>query len=55
MPIGKVLPKDYRVAGGLVLAEHVAYIAISSYTSTWLAPALLSNIPQANVYYSSIM
>lgn len=47
MPIGKVLPKDYRVAGGLVLAEHVAYIAISSYTSAWLAPALLSNIPQA--------
>lgn len=47
MPIGLVLPDDYRVAGGLVLAEHVAYIAVSSYTNTWLAPALLSNVPQA--------
>ena len=47
MPIGLVMPDDYRSAGALVLAEHIAYLAVSSYTSAWLAPALLSNIPQA--------
>jgi len=51
MPIGKIVPKsmrNYRYSIGLIAEQKLAYLVFpaAGYTSSFLAPALTSDIPQ---------
>jgi hypothetical protein len=54
IPIGKVLPNNYRAAAVMVIQEHLSYITMPAYKNTWVLGALTSSVPQQTLIMPEI-